>query len=111
MRVWRRLRAKVTLAPPQWWKNTSVRLSSSVFITCNLQVFMLISRASLVLAIPVLTATYLFGAYSGRHELFPFSIYQALKSRAVARAPDLYTVDKAGRLASGDQKKAITCPQ
>jgi Carbohydrate esterase, sialic acid-specific acetylesterase len=70
-----------------------------------------ISRASFFSAILVLTATYLFGTYSGRHELFPFSIYQALKARAASTPPDLYTLDKWGRLTSGDQKKAVTCPQ
>jgi hypothetical protein len=54
----------------------------------------------------------LFGAYSARHQLFPFSVYQALKARAGSTAPDdLYTFDRAGRLASGDQKKAVACPQ
>jgi hypothetical protein len=72
---------------------------------------MQMSRASFRLAISVLTATYLFGAYSGRHELFPFSFFQVLKTRAARTAPDLYTFDQAGRLASGDQKKAVACPQ
>jgi hypothetical protein len=70
-----------------------------------------ISRASLLIAILVLTATYLFGGYSGRHDLFPFAVFQALKTRAVSTAPDRYTVDQAGRLASDDQKKAVACPQ
>jgi hypothetical protein len=69
------------------------------------------SRATFLLAILVLTATYLFGAYSARHQLFPFPFFQALKTRASSTAPDLYTFDKAGRLASGDQKKAVACPQ
>jgi len=67
-----------------------------------------ISRASF--AILVLTATYLLGGYSGRHDLFPFPVFQALKTRAVS-IPDRYTVDQAGRLASDDQKKAVACPQ
>ncbi|MBO4220813.1 sialate O-acetylesterase [Bradyrhizobium neotropicale] len=66
------------------------------------------SRASLLLAILVLTGTYLLGGYSGRHDFFPFRFLQALKART---APDLYTFDQAGRLASGDRKKAIACPQ
>jgi carbohydrate esterase-like sialic acid-specific acetylesterase len=70
-----------------------------------------ISRASFLLAILVLTATYLFGVYSARHETFPFTVFQALKTRATATAPDLYIVDRAGRLASDDQKKAVACPQ
>src|SRR3954452_2237395 len=70
-----------------------------------------ISRASFSIAILVLTATYLFGGYSGRHDLFPFAVFQALKTRAVSTAPDRYTVDQAGRLASDDQKKAVACPQ
>ena len=70
-----------------------------------------ISRASFSIAILVLTATYLFGGYSGRHHLFPFPVFQALKTRAVSTAPDRYTVDQAGRLASDDQKKAVACPQ
>ncbi|MGX9430301.1 sialate O-acetylesterase [Bradyrhizobium sp. LeoA1S1] len=66
------------------------------------------SRASFLLAILVLTATYLLGAYSGRHGFFPFPLLHALKSQT---APDRYTFDQAGRLASGDQKQAIACPQ
>ena len=66
-----------------------------------------ISRASFFRAILVLTAAYLFGGYGGRHDLFPFSVFQALKSRAVSTAPDPYTVDQAGRLASDDEKKAV----
>ncbi len=69
------------------------------------------SGASFLLAVLVLSATYLFGAYSARHQLFPFSFFQALKTRADGTAPDLYTFDRAGRLASGDQKKAVACPQ
>jgi hypothetical protein len=70
-----------------------------------------ISRATFLLAIFVLTATYLLGGYSGRHELFPFQVLRALKTGATAAAPDRYAVDKTGRLASDDQKKAIACPQ
>ncbi|MFL6815461.1 MAG: sialate O-acetylesterase [Bradyrhizobium sp.] len=70
-----------------------------------------ISRASFSIAILVLTATYLFGGYSGRHDLFPFPVFQALKTRAVSTAPDRYTVDQAGRLASGDEKETIACPE
>src|SRR3954454_19714245 len=70
-----------------------------------------ISRTTFLLAIFVLTATYLFGGYSGRHELFPFQVLRALKTGATAAAPDRYAVDKAGRLASDEQKKAIACPQ
>src|SRR5438270_11719721 len=82
--------------------------SSNVVCT----VFMLISRRSLLLAILVLAATYAFGGYSARHDLFPYSVFQGLKNRADARAPDdLYTADKTGRLTSGEQKKAIACPQ
>lgn len=70
------------------------------------------SRTSFLLAVLVLTATYLFGAYSARHELFPVRFFHALKTHAGGTAPeDLYTFDQAGRLASGDQKKAVTCPQ
>ena len=69
------------------------------------------SRASFLLAMLVLTATYLFGAYSARHQLFPFPFFQALKTRAGGTAPDLYRFDQAGRLATGDQKKAVACPQ
>ncbi|WP_407119836.1 hypothetical protein [Bradyrhizobium sp. STM 3561] len=59
-----------------------------------------------------MAATYLFGAYSARHELFPFRFFHALKTRAGGAAPeDLYTFDRAGRLASGDQKKAVACAQ
>jgi Carbohydrate esterase, sialic acid-specific acetylesterase len=73
---------------------------------------MRMSYASFLLAILVLTATYLFGAYSARHQLFPFPLFQALKTRVGSTAPDdLYTFDQAGRLASGDQKKAVACPQ
>ncbi|WP_456671162.1 hypothetical protein [Bradyrhizobium sp. Lot11] len=64
------------------------------------------SRASFLLAILVLTATYLLGAYSGRHDFFPFPVLHAMKSRRLPTATHL-----TGRLASGDQKKAIACPQ
>src|SRR4051812_14192285 len=70
-----------------------------------------ISRASFLLAILVLTATYLFGGYSARHEIFPFSVFRALKTRAASTTGDRYTVDQAGRLASDDQKKAVACAQ
>src|SRR3982751_1954702 len=70
-----------------------------------------ISRASFTLGILVLTATYLFGGYSGRHDLFPFPVFQALKTRAASMPSDRYTVDPTGRLASDDQKKAVACPQ
>jgi hypothetical protein len=69
-----------------------------------------ISRVRFLLAL-VLIAAYLFGAYSGRHEMFPFSVYRAMKTRAASAPPDLYTMDNLGRLTSGDQKKAVTCPQ
>lgn len=70
------------------------------------------SRTNFLLAVLVLTASYLFGAYSARHELFPVRFFHALKTRAGGTAPeDRYTFDQAGRLASGDQKKAVTCPQ
>jgi hypothetical protein len=73
---------------------------------------MRMSRARFLLAIIVLTATYLFGAYSARHQLFPFPLLQALKTGADRTAPDdLYTFDQVGRLASGDHKKAAACPQ
>jgi Carbohydrate esterase, sialic acid-specific acetylesterase len=68
-----------------------------------------ISRASFLLAILVLTATYLLGGYTARHEIFPFSVFRALKTRAASA--DRYTFDQAGRLASDDQKKAVACPQ
>ena len=61
-------------------------------------------RAGFFLAILVLTATYLAGGYSARHQLFPFPFFQALKTRVSGTAPDLYTFDQAGRLASGDQE-------
>jgi hypothetical protein len=78
----------------------------------NSEVFpMQMSRARFFVAILVLTATYLLGGYSGRHDLFPFSLLQALKARAGWTDPDFYTFDKAGRLASDDRKKAIACPQ
>jgi Carbohydrate esterase, sialic acid-specific acetylesterase len=51
----------------------------------------------------------LFGGYSGRHDLFPYSVLRALKARPAA--PDRYTFDQAGRLESDDQKKAVACPQ
>ena len=73
-----------------------------------------ISRASFLLAILVLAATYLFGAYSDRHELFPLPAFRALKTRAgwkAPKVPDRYTVDQVGRLASDDEKKAVVCPQ
>ena len=70
------------------------------------------SRARFLLAIIVLTATYLLGAYSARRQLFPFPLLQALKTGADRTAPDdLYTFDRVGRLASGDHKKAAACPQ
>src|SRR5215212_9306686 len=72
---------------------------------------MQISRARFRLAILVLVAAYLFGAYSGRHETFPFSVYRALKTQAASTPPDLYTLDQSGRLTSGDEKNAIACPQ
>lgn len=72
---------------------------------------MQISRGRSLLAVLVLTATYLFGGYTGHHELFPYTAFQALKGPAAATAPDLYTRDHVGRLASSDQKKAVTCPQ
>jgi hypothetical protein len=68
-----------------------------------------ISRGSFLLAILVLGATFLFGGYSGRHDLFPYSVLTALKARPTA--PDRYTFDQAGRLESDDQKKAVACPQ
>src|SRR4051794_29705035 len=70
-----------------------------------------VSRASFLAAILVLTATYFFGAYSGRHEMFPFSVYRALKTQAASTPPDLYTADQVGRLTSADKKKAVGCPQ
>jgi hypothetical protein len=70
-----------------------------------------VSPARCLSGILVLTATYLFGGYSGRHDLFPFQFFQALKARAGWTEPDLYSFDKAGRLASDEQKKAIACPQ
>jgi hypothetical protein len=70
---------------------------------------MQISRGSFLLATLALSAAYLFGGYSGRHDLFPFSVVRALKARAIT--PDHYTFDKTGRLVSDDRKKAITCPQ
>src|SRR5215212_3248123 len=70
-----------------------------------------ISRVSSTLGILVLIATYLFGGYSGRRDLFPFPVFQALKTRAASMPPDRYTFDQAGRLASDDQKKAVACPQ
>jgi hypothetical protein len=69
---------------------------------------MQMSRARFLSAILVLTAAYLLGGYSGRHDLFPFTLLHALKT---PKAPDLYTFDQAGRLASGDHKKAVACPQ
>jgi hypothetical protein len=74
---------------------------------------MLMSRGWLLSAIVVLTATYLFGAYSARHQLFPFTLLQALKTAAAGKtaSDDLYTFDQTGRLASGDQKRAVPCPQ
>jgi hypothetical protein len=68
-----------------------------------------ISRGSFLLAIVVLSATFLLGGYSGRHDLFPYSAFRALKARPAA--PDRYTFDQAGRLESDDQKKAVACPQ
>jgi Carbohydrate esterase, sialic acid-specific acetylesterase len=70
-----------------------------------------ITRGNFLLAILVLTATYLFGGYSGRHEIFPFPVFLALKTHAGWKAPDRYTVDQVGRLESDDQKKAVACPQ
>jgi hypothetical protein len=75
---------------------------------------MQMSRARFLVGILVLTATYLFGAYSARHQLFPFPLFRALKTGAGSTVPapdDLYTFDQAGRLASGDHKKAAACPQ
>jgi hypothetical protein len=69
------------------------------------------SRGTLFLASLVLTATYLFGGYSGRHEIFPFTVFRAMKARAAWEVSDRYTVDQAGRLASGDQKKDVACPK
>lgn len=70
------------------------------------------SPASFLLATLFLAGTFLLGGYSGRNDLFPFPLFQALKTRAGATAPhDLYTFDQAGRLASGDRKNAVTCPQ
>jgi hypothetical protein len=68
-----------------------------------------ISRRNSLLAILVLSATYLLGAYSGRHDLFPFSLLAAVKARSTAA--DRYIFDQAGRLESDDQKKAVACPQ
>jgi len=68
-------------------------------------------RARLFLGILVLITVYLLGGYSGRHDLFPFSLVQALKARAGWTGPDLYAFDEAGRLASDDRKKAVACPQ
>jgi hypothetical protein len=70
-----------------------------------------IPRAGLSLAIFVLTATYFFGAYSGRHEIFPFPLLRALKTHAARTSTDRYIFDQRGRLASDAQKKAIACPQ
>lgn len=67
------------------------------------------TRANFFLRLLVLTTTYLLGGFSGRHDLFPFPFLQALKTRAIGADADLYTFDKAGRLASSDQKKAIAC--
>jgi hypothetical protein len=66
-----------------------------------------ISRASFSVVLVVLTGTYLFGGYSGRHDMFPFQLLQVLKTRAASTAPDRYTFDQAGRLASGDQKNLL----
>ena len=73
---------------------------------------MRVSRASILVVLSSLTAAYLFGAYSARHQLFPFPFIQALKVSVAGRtAPeDLYTFDQAGRLVSGDHKKAVACP-
>src|SRR5947199_7420378 len=68
------------------------------------------SRRTFILAGLVLTATYLFGGYSGRHEMFPFTVFRAMKARAAGEPPDRYSVDQAGRLASGDQKIDAACP-
>ncbi len=68
-------------------------------------------RARLFSGILVLIAMYLLGGYSGRHDLFPFSLVQALKARGGWTDPDLYTFDETGRLASDDRKTAIACPQ
>jgi hypothetical protein len=70
-----------------------------------------IARARSLLAVVVLTGTYLFGGYTGHHGLFPYTAFQALKGSAAATAPDLYTLDRVGRLASNDHKKAVPCPQ
>jgi hypothetical protein len=71
------------------------------------------SRASFLMVLLSLTAAYLFGAYSARHQLFPFPLFQALKGGVAGRtAPeDLFAFDQAGRLVSGDQKNAVACPQ
>jgi hypothetical protein len=53
---------------------------------------------------------YLLGGYSGRHDFYPFPFIQALKNRVSGPEADLYTFDKDGRLASGDQKKVVACP-
>jgi hypothetical protein len=64
-----------------------------------------------MLAVGVLTATYLFGAYSGRRETFPFTAFQALKSHASFNPADRYIFDREGRLATGDDKKAVPCAE
>nr|WP_183231585.1 sialate O-acetylesterase [Bradyrhizobium sp. SBR1B] len=70
------------------------------------------SRNGFLLASLLLSAGYLIGAYSANHKLFPLPFFHALKTRAGGMAPeDLYTFDQAGRLASGDQKKAVSCPE
>lgn len=74
---------------------------------------MRMSPVRFLLAILVLTAMYLFGAYSARQQLFPFPFLQALKAGVAGKTvpEDLYTFDQTGRLVSGDQKKAVTCPE
>jgi hypothetical protein len=72
---------------------------------------MAVSRTSVLSAILVLTATYLLGGYSNSHDIFPFPWLRALKTRVVSKPPDRYTFDRAGRLASADQKNAVDCPQ
>lgn len=57
---------------------------------------------------------YLYGGYSGRHNIFPFPALRAVKALIIPpppNPPSRYAFDQVGRLVSDDQKSAVPCPQ
>lgn len=68
----------------------------------------LITRSSAGVAVVLIV--FLFGAYSARHNIFPFPALSVVKALIIAPTPSRYAFDRAGRLVSDDQKSAVPCP-